>query len=85
MESVVLSRLNFESFVRDLLLLKHYRVELYKQKSSSKNDWEAEYKVGFILFSQTDSINFVKKNRGHLDVHHWLCNSKSDIHTSLHF
>lgn len=51
-ESVVLSRLNFESFMRDLLLVKHYRVEVYKSKSASKNDWEIEYKVsGTELFA----------------------------------
>ncbi len=45
---MVLSRLNFEAFARDLLLVKQYRVEIYQTKSKG-HEWTIAYKVGAVV------------------------------------
>ncbi|CAL8100976.1 unnamed protein product [Orchesella dallaii] len=73
-DCVNINRTNFESWVRDLLLVKQYRVEVYVNSSSSKGriDWVAQYKgspgnlIQFedLLFSNSE----VTVNNGTLGV-----------------
>lgn len=42
-DSLILNKNHFEQFIKDLLLVKQYRVEIYSnQGNSRKNDWVIE-------------------------------------------
>ena len=68
-ESVVLSKMNFESLVRDLLLVRQYRVEVYKNKGGSKNnEWSVAYKVRKCIICEIPSIDLLSEDMGY--CHH---------------
>lgn len=41
---VTLSKNNFEVLIRDLLLVRNYRVEVFVSKNTKGTDWKVEYK-----------------------------------------
>lgn len=54
---VSLSRGNFEILLRELLLVKNYRVEVYNAKSAGR-EWKVEYKASPGNLTQFENILF---------------------------
>ncbi|CAK9800192.1 DNA mismatch repair protein Msh2 [Anthophora plagiata] len=58
-EGVILNKNHFEAFVRDLLLVKQYRVEIYVNQGSAKNqNWVLEYKGSPGNLTQFEDVIF---------------------------
>ncbi|KAF2367932.1 DNA mismatch repair protein MutS C-terminal [Trinorchestia longiramus] len=56
--TVFLNQSNFETFIRELLLVKQYRVIVYKQQSSNRNDWAEEVKASPGNLTQLEDVLF---------------------------
>ena len=49
LQSVSLSKAHFEAFLRDLLLVKQYRVEVFRRVNNDQSSWKVEFKVSIQL------------------------------------
>ena len=45
LQYAVVNKTRFEAFVRELLLVRQFRVEVYREKQRGDNNWELLYKV----------------------------------------
>ena len=58
-DGLLLNKNNFENFIRDLLLVKQYRVEVYVNQGTAKSlNWVLEYKGSPGNLSQFEDLIF---------------------------
>ena len=79
---VVLSKMNFESVVKDLLLVRRFRVEVYCCKSKASNEWKLTYKVCNSLLGIINTCSFMQGSPGNLQQFEEILFSGNDVSTA---
>ncbi|XP_064405343.1 DNA mismatch repair protein Msh2-like isoform X2 [Halichondria panicea] len=58
LQSVSLSKAHFEAFLRDLLLVKQYRVEVFRRANNDQSSWKVEFKASPGNLQQLEEVLF---------------------------
>ena len=75
--------MNFESVVKDLLLVRRFRVEVYRNKNKSSNEWNLMYKVWSILHVINTYIIYTQGSPGNLQQFEDILFTSNDVSMAM--
>ena len=75
--------MNFESVVKDLLLVRRFRVEVYCNKNKGSNEWNLMYKVCSILHVINTYIIYTQGSPGNLQQFEDILFTANDVSMAM--